>query len=268
MSQTRPRPTVRRFGWINGVGLWALYRREVVRSARDWIDSALGPMVVNLLLLAVFALAAEGVGWRFRDLDVVSFVAPALVIFAIAQRALSGPAASILFDKHTGALTDIWMAPLSPLERVLGYALASASSALITGAAVAVALLPFADIAFADPLALIYFATMTALFFALLGMAIGLWARRWDHYSLATELLFVPPSYLSGMFFPVAILPAFGAELVALNPFFYALDGFRRALTGWGESDPWVGAALLLVGNLLLLGALYRLIAKGWRVKA
>lgn len=261
-------PRARRISRINGVGLWALYRRELKRFTRDYVDSLLGPVVTNLLFMAVFRLALGDNAWTVPGIALADFVAPALVMFAVAERALTATSGSLLYDKHTGALADVLMAPLTALELTLGYAFAAGSAGLVTGLAVALALAPFAHFALVDPAALLLFAAAGALLFAFLGVLVGLWSTRWDHYTTAHTFLFIPPAYFSGMFFPVAGLPDVAQRLVALNPFFYALDGLRGGMIGWREADPLLGAAVLLGCNLAVGALAWRLVAKGWRIKA
>lgn len=263
-----PTPRVRRFGRVNWVGLGALYRRQVARAAKDTVDGLLGPVMTNLLFLAVFGLALGPTEWPMAEIPLMSFVAPALVLFAVAERALTATSASILFDKQVGPMLDLTMAPLTPWERVIGQAAGAATAGLMTGGAVAIVLLPLAGVLPPAPMTALFFAAAIALLFGLLGIAVGLWSTRWDHYTMAHSFLFIPPAYFSGMFYPVDRLPEIGQTLVALNPFFYGLDGFRRGVTGWGEADPLV-AALLLLALIAATGfAVHALVRSGYRVKA
>src|SRR5690606_29992256 len=47
----------RRFRSVNWIGIGTLFRREVKRGLKDHLDSVWGPVVANLLYLAVFGLA-------------------------------------------------------------------------------------------------------------------------------------------------------------------------------------------------------------------
>jgi ABC-2 type transport system permease protein len=261
-------PGVRRLGWVNWIGVWTLYRREVLRASRNLVDGLFGPLLTNLLFLAVFRLALGDAEWPVPGISLVGFVAPALILFAVAERALTATSGSILFDKYTGTLGDLTMAPLSPLERLVGYAAGAATAGLMTGAVLAALLLPLARITPAAPLAALGFAAATGFLFALIGIVVGLWSTRWDHYTVAHSFLFIPPAYFSGMFFPVGGMPELGRFLVRLNPFYYGLDGFRQGLAGWREGDPATDAAALVL-LILAVGLLaYRLVWSGYRVKA
>src|SRR5262249_23933821 len=151
-------PRVRRFGQVNWLGLWSLHQREFGRFAKSYIGNLLGPVVTSLLFFAVFRLALGGQSWNVPGITLADFVAPALVMMAVAERALSSSSASILYDKHTGALSDVLMPPLSALERVLGYAFAATSSGLVIGLVVAICLSPFAHFTLSELPAVLLFA--------------------------------------------------------------------------------------------------------------
>src|SRR5262245_54183399 len=141
-AATRP-PRPRRFGRVNWLGLWALYRREVKRCLYEWRETVAGAAISALLFLMVFRLALQSAPEPIPGISLTSFLVPGLVLVAIGQKAFDVASVSILFDKLEGIIADVLVPPLSPSERSIGYALAAASSGLISGAAVAAVLLPF-----------------------------------------------------------------------------------------------------------------------------
>ncbi|HEX3064414.1 MAG TPA: multidrug ABC transporter permease, partial [Dongiaceae bacterium] len=52
----------RRFGRVNWLGTATLYRREMLRSQKDYIDGLLGPALTSLLMILIFKVAAGGTG--------------------------------------------------------------------------------------------------------------------------------------------------------------------------------------------------------------
>ena len=65
-----------------------------------------------------------------------------------------------------------------------------------------------------------------------------------------------------------AELPEAGRLAVLLNPVHYAVDGMRFAWLGSSELSPGPGAALLLLLDLALLALVWRLFARGYKLKA
>ncbi|HLB79963.1 MAG TPA: ABC transporter permease [Dongiaceae bacterium] len=257
----------RRFGAVNWLGLWTLVRRDLRRVLVEYRDTVLGPAVSGLLFLAVFRLALGGAEGADGGATLTRFLAPGLTIFAACQRAFETAAASLIFDKLEGMLADTLMAPLTPVERALGYAGGAACTGLLTGAVVLAAMLPFVDLPLAAPAAVLFFAVGGTLLHALLGVLVGLWAERWDHYSAALTFLVIPLAFLSGTFYSIERLPAVGQQVVALNPVFYVIDGFRYGFIGRADGSLAVGLAVVVMVDLLLFAAAWRLFAVGYKIK-
>lgn len=257
----------RLYGAVNWRGLGTLILKDVRRALKEYRYSILGPVVANLLFLAVFALALDRDGPYVGQLTYLQFLVPGLVIFAICTRAYETSSESLLFDKMEGMIADTLMAPLTPTELTIGYACSSAAAGLMTGAAVAVPLLAMVKLPLsAVPLALL-FAVAGALMHGLLGAIVGLWAERWDHYAAALTFLVIPFGFLSGTFYSIESLPAFAEGLARLNPVFYVIDGFRTGSTGHADGATATGL-LVVVGVVLLLGAVaHRLFRIGYKIK-
>jgi ABC-2 type transport system permease protein len=259
-----PRP--RRFGRVNWIGLWTLYRRDVWRVLKDYRESMLGVGVTALLYLIAFRLAGGdvpvpgGVGFA-------AFLAPGLAMTAMCQQAFSTSAVSLIFDKMEGMIADPLMAPLTPAERTLAYAASSTTGGLIGGAAALAVLAPFVSLSFARPEAVLFFALAGSLLHGLLGLLAGIVSVRWDHFAAWLGFIVIPISFLSGAFYPLANLPAAGRLLVAWNPVFHAIDGFRFGFTGISEGRPWLGALILLALDAALFVVVLRLFARGTRLK-
>ena len=261
-----PRP--RRFGRVNGLGVWTLYRRAVKRCFAEWQETLAGAAVSSLLFLAVFHIALGQAPEPLPGVSLISFLVPGLVLMAIAQKAFEVAAVWMVFDKLEGTIADIMVPPLSPGERALALALGAATSGLACGAVVAAVLMPFAPLPQMLPLPLIFFLVMAALMHALFGILAGLWAERWDNFAAAQTFGLVPLTYLSGAFFPTSGLPEPVRAAVLLNPAAHAVDGLRYGWLGAGERDPSI-AALVLVPIVLVLAAwVWRLFARGYKIKA
>ena len=106
-----------------------------------------------------------------------------------------------------------------------------------------------------------------AMLFAFLGFLAGLWARKWDRYSVVDTFLILPLGLLSGTFFPLAALPEMGQSLILANPVFYAVDGFRAGFLGQPQAPLLAGAAVLLGICALLAVTSWILVARGYRLK-
>lgn len=268
MSNSVASPVPRRYGAVNWRGLGALAGRGIRRFLKEAVESLGGPAVSSLLLLAVFVLAAGGRAELAPGLALTSFIAPGIVVFVLGHAAFEHAAVPLLYDKLEGMIGDLLAAPLSPLELLAGYVLSALVNGLMVGALVLGLAFVFVDLGVHDLGALLGFVLAAALLFSLLGVLVGLWADKWEHYAMAESFLVLPLGFLSGTFFTLASLPDAALALIVLNPVVYAVDGFRYGLTGHAETALLPGAVLLAALNLALWLLLWRLFSVGYKLKA
>jgi len=261
-------PRLRRFGVVNWVGLWTLYRREVRRFLKVFTQTVAAPVVTTLLFLAIFLLALGGGGRVVAGAPYVEFLVPGLLMMAITQNAFANTSSSLMIAKMQRSIEDMLMPPLSPAEITLGLALGGATRGAVVGVTVGLALLPFVHIHLAEPWAVVYFGLTASLLLSLLGVVGGLWAEKFDHIAAVTNFVVMPLTFLSGTFYSVEQLPASWRAVAHANPFFYMIDGFRYGFTGHAEGALLVGVLLMATIDALLLALCHRLFVRGYKLKA
>ena len=261
---TGARLGTRRFGALNGLGLATLVKREASRGLANYNYQVLGPAVNALLYMAVFRLALHGDDTGHA---LFNFIAPGLIVFSACEMSYESAAGSFIFDKHERIIADMLMAPLTALERLLGYVGADCLAGLAVGVAVAAVCLLFADLGAAHPWALLAFGLLGMSMHSLIGVLVGIWAEKWDHYSAMHTFLLVPLSFLSGVFYPITALPQPLQVLMHFNPFFHVIDGFRYGMTGAVAGEPLIHLAVLIGVNLALGWWAYRWFRSGYKLK-
>ncbi len=250
--------------WRGIYTLWLRDQRRFFGEALEWIA---GYMVSSLLFITVFDLAwtAELEAWP--GIAMTSFIAPGVTAFALFATAFQVTAAALVHDKLEGMLADVLMAPLYAWEIVAGMLLSATTCALVNGVVILFTVSLFVELPIVSPLITLGFAALGALLFACLGMIIGILADRWDGFSAAETFLLLPLGLLSGSFFQIASLPAIGQQILAFNPVYYAIDGFRAGVVGYSETQLWQGAVILVAVDILLLIGCWRLLSSGYKVK-
>jgi len=261
---TTQRLGYRRFGAVNGLGLVTLVKREASRGLSDYNYQILGPVVTALLYLAVFRLALHG---DDSGKALIDFIAPGLIIFSACEKAYESAAGSFIFDKHERIIADLLMAPLTALERLLGYVGADCLGGIAIGLAVALVSLIFADLGLAHPWAIVVFGLLGMSMHSLFGVLVGIWAEKWDHFSAMHTFILVPLSFLSGVFYPLDALPKAAQAVMHFNPIFHVIDGFRYGVTGQNAGSPLIHLAVLLGVNLALGWWAYRWFRSGYKLK-
>jgi len=75
-------------------------------------------------------------------------------------------------------------------------------------------------------------------------------------------------TFLSGTFYSITKLPEFWQKLAHFNPFFYNIDGFRYAFTGYSDSSLLYGVLILIIINLILVFLCYLMFRSGYKLKS
>ena len=73
----------------------------------------------------------------------------------------------------------------------------------------------------------------------LFGVLTGIVGNTPDQVSAITNFFVTPLSFLSGTFYSIQDLPPFFQHISHANPFFYMIDGFRFAITGYSSVLLW-----------------------------
>lgn len=151
---------------------------------------------------------------------------------------------------------------------VAGFAFGAVTRGVMVGAVTAIVMAFFVDIRIHNIWAILYFGISASLMLALLGIAGGVWAEKFDHIAVVTNFVVTPLSFLSGTFYSADSLPEAGQILVHFNPFFYMIDGFRYGFTGISDGTIMTGVVVLAAVNALLWLLCYRMIKSGYKLKA
>ena len=121
----------RRFGFINWIGVWTLYKKEVLRFLAVWIQTIFSPIVTSLLFLLVLSLAIGNNRGDVLGVSFIVFLAPGLIAMQVIQQAFSHSASSFMIKKIDGSMVDILYAPLSAGEVTFGIILSAATRSVI-----------------------------------------------------------------------------------------------------------------------------------------
>jgi|TARA_R110002072_G_scaffold19040_12_gene70574 ABC-2 type transport system permease protein len=257
----------RRFGGCNWVGLATLLRRGMQRYFRSATEGVLGAIISAMLFLSVFAFALPE-GYVFGPgIEPINFLLPGLAAMTGFHNAFENAAFSTIYDKLEGMIGDLLMAPLKPWELIVASIASSALGGLFTGTAVLLVGWLFVDLSFQQAGLSLLFACLGTVLFATIGFITGLWAEKWDRFSMISTFLVLPLGMLSGSFFSLDSLPPLGQTLLVINPVFYLIDGVRGGLAGYNEGALEIGLPLLAALTLVLLVLAHRLLSSGYKVK-
>ena len=252
----------------NWIGLRTLYLREVRRFTKVYTQTLLAPVVTTLLFLAVFTLALDGSHRIVAELPFVQFLAPGLIIMAIAQNAFANTSSSIMVSKVQGNIVDILMPPFTAFELQFALVLGGASRGIAVGLSVGLAISFFVDIGLHAPLFIIFHAVMASIGLSQLGMIGGIWAEKFDHMAVLTNFVVTPLAFLSGTFYSIQQLPDAFQAIAHINPFFYMIDGFRYGFIGHADGSLVLGLVVMVGTNIILWIVCTWMLQTGYKLRA
>jgi ABC-2 type transport system permease protein len=267
MHQASP-PLPRPVGIVNWIGLWTLYRKEVQRFIKVYMQTMVAPVATTLLFFTVFALALGGVVRLVGDVPFLHFLAPGLIIMTMAQSAFANTSSSVVISKVQGNIVDVLMPPLSPLELASAYVMAGVTRGVLVGVITAAAIMIIVPMTIQHPGFAVLHGVLGSMMLALLGVIGGIWSEKFDHIAAVTNFVVTPLTFLSGTFYAIDRLPE-GWRLAAhLNPFFYMIDGFRYGFIGQSDGTLGLGLAVLIGTNIVLSAVCLRMLATGYKLKS
>jgi ABC-2 type transport system permease protein len=258
----------RRFGLINWIGAWALYKKEVLRFLIVWIQTIFSPLISALLFLLVLSLAIGNDRGDVLGVSFINFLAPGLIAMQVIQQSFSHSSSSFMIGKIQGNIVDILYAPLSAAEVTFAITLAAVSRSVIIASVSIVIFYIIIDFEIKNYFTLIAFTFLSSFILGALGIVAGLWAEKFDHMATVTNFIIVPLSFLSGTFYSIDKLPGSLQTISKANPFFYMIDGFRYSFLEKSDGSIAVGLIYLSVLSFAMFMLAYILYKKGYKIKS
>ncbi len=206
------------------------------------------PLVTwGLLFPAVLMLAIY-----LKDPGTYLSVAPGVMAMTLLFGATSMAAIVITFEKRTGTLSRLLLAPVSHRTIILGKAASAAGYGLATSAVLSLGLRLTADMTLAHPLIFILGLVLGAVVFSLLGLLASIMVREVFEAMTLLNFFRFPTLFISGVFMPLNAFPAWLMPLALISPLTHVVELLRYGLSG--ESYfPSPAIPFLSLGAFILL---------------
>jgi ABC-2 type transport system permease protein len=248
-------------------GFPTLLYKEVLRFWKVSFQTVGAPVLSSLLYLLVFAHALAEHVQVFPGVSYVEFLIPGLAMMAVLQNAFANSSSSLIQSKITGNIVFILLPPMGPAEIFAAYLLAAMVRGVAVGMGVFAATLWVIPIPVSKPLWALAFAFMGSGMLAALGIIAGIWSEKFDQLAAFQNFLVMPLTFLAGVFYSVHSLPPFWQAVSHLNPFFYAIDGFRYGFFGQSDVAPWTSLAIATGAFAALSWITLQLLRRGYKLR-
>src|SRR3989338_6892776 len=221
---------------MTGEQLWVAYttlvRKEVGSFLRVWGQTLVPPVITTTLYFLIFGTF---IGTQIKPISGFSymqFIIPGLVMLTIIMSSFQNTVSSFFGAKFQHAIEEFMVSPTPYWVIILGFVTGALLRALLVGIIVFSISLFFTDITILHLGVVVLFAIMTAILFALAGLANAIFAENFDDISIFPTFVLTPLTYLGGIFYSVNALPAFWHRVSEWNPIFYMINGFRYGFLG------------------------------------
>jgi ABC-2 type transport system permease protein len=249
------------------VGFRTLFFKEILRFWKVATQTIAAPVVSAMLYLLIFGHVLDGRVEMLDGVSYTSFLVPGLVMMSVLQNAFANSSSSLIQSKITGNLVFILLPPLSHVEILSAYVVASVVRGLAVGLGVFIITAWFAHLSFVAPLWIIAFALLGAGILGTLGVVAGIWAEKFDQLAAFQNFLITPATFLAGVFYSIKKLPPFWLAVSHFNPFFYMIDGFRYGFFGQSDVSPWTSLAIVAVFFVALAAIAINLLRRGYKLR-
>ena len=252
---------------MNYRGIQAIYLSEMDRTRRTLMQSIASPVLSTCLYFIVFGSA---IGSRMDEIGGVpygAFIVPGLVMLSLMTESISNASFGIYMPKFLGTVYEIFSAPISAFEIVIGYVGAAATKSLILSALILVTARLFVPYEIMHPVWMLLFLMLICLSFCMFGFIIGIWANSFEKLQIIPLMIITPLTFLGGSFYSINMLPDFWQKVTLLNPVVYLISGFRWSFYGTSDVHIYLSLALSVGFLALCLVAIWWIFKTGYKIK-
>ncbi len=252
---------------MNWIGVKAIYLHEMDRMRRTTIQSIFSPVISASLYFVVFGAA---IGSRIPMIDDVSygsFIVPGMMMLALLTQSVSNASSGIFFPKFLGTINEIYAAPLSTTEIIIGFVGAATTKSIILGGLILATGLLFVEIKIMHPFLMVFMLILTSLTFSLLGFLIGVLSTNWEELSVFPTIILAPMVFLGGSLYSINWLPDFWQKVSMINPVLYLVSGFRWSFYELADVNIFISLTMIFIFLIMNVLALAFIFKKGYRLK-
>jgi ABC-2 type transport system permease protein len=243
-------------GFLNSIeqgkpGQTTIYVDQSSVTVADITYSAVSQVMQNIanrMASAPELIRLEKKSVTSSELSYVDFIVPGILAMTLMTGGLLGLNLDFVAYREKGILRRIKVSPV-PLSRFLGAELVAALLMALIQASIllAVGKLVFKIHIRGNPLYIAVIVLMGAASFLALGFLISSLAGSLKTAQMAANAITFPLMFLSGVFFPLSILPNFLATIAKMLPLYYLGQALRQVMIlGKGLGSVWVDMVIVV----------------------
>ncbi|MCL1978068.1 MAG: ABC transporter permease [Candidatus Bathyarchaeota archaeon] len=183
------------------------------------------------------------------------FIAPGLMMMTVMMSVMTGLPGAITHEREIGTLDGVMVAPINRLSIILGKTLAQLTRGLMQGLIILILATALFGVTIHGNILLVIGLLLLGVFsFVGLGVALTSLAKDQESASMMLMAIMFPMMFLSGIFFPVKMMPGFMQTISSFLPLTYASDALRKVMVlGSGIPQIATSLAILIVFGIVML---------------
>lgn len=190
-------------------------------------------------------------------------------MMSFAMNTFSNNASSLMQQKLQRAIDDQLASPVSNTQLLMAFGLGGFIRAcIITTITFVTASILVPDLTVVHPFLMILSFLLIGLFFAMLGVLIGLRAEKFDDLSLYQTFILQPLIFLGGVFYSASLLPDTFEALTRFNPIYYMINTIRYSMLGSADVNPAISLTVVGIAAAGLFFINYKLFNRGYKLRA
>jgi len=179
-------------------------------------------------------------------------VAPGIIAMTLLFGNTSMAAIVVTFEKRSGTLQRLLLAPVTHHTIVLGKAASAAAYGIATSLVITIGLALMLGMTVQNPLVFTIGLVLGAGVFSLLGLTASVLVREVFEAMTLMNFLRFPILFISGVFMPMEALPTWIKPVAMVSPLTYVVELLRFGISGQCYfSLPWI--CIVVVGGYLSL---------------
>ena len=248
-------------------GLATFINREVWRFLNLYKQTIFPSIISSSLYIIVFGHSLGSRIGKIKGIEYIDFIIPGLVMIALINHAYQNSSASIIQAKFLKFIDDILITPLSGFELAIGYIVGGALRGFING--IVVILLGWVLTGFTIDNFLVTFILLFTVSwtFSAFGCVIGIIAKSWDEIAIFTNFVFMPLTFLGGVFYSINDLPEVFRIISLFNPLYWMINGLRYATVSVSDSSYIISIYISIMCALIFTYIASEMFKKGYRIK-
>lgn len=191
------------------VALKTIWRKEITRFMRIWIQTLIPPVITMSLYFIIFGnLIGNRIG-EMGGVGYMQFIVPGLIMMSVITNSYANVSSSFFGAKFQKSIEELLVAPVPTHVIIAGFVGGGVARGVLVGILVTLVSLFFVPLQIHSWFMIIATLLMTSILFSLAGLLNALFAKSFDDISIIPTFVLTPLTYLGGVFYSLTLLPAF-----------------------------------------------------------